>query len=198
MPVVPLVEHRIPSRGRCFLYVFPCGWEDLLKVGISRDPLDRLQDLHSRWFDFFDLDRGVLVEFDRVRDARAQELALGHRLAEHRATAPLTVRTDAGGFTEWFRGAAAALDATAAELGALGHPVHAPLRPWLRAALQSRDALLFSWTEAMLDADDLVARDAATPRRQAVRDALDARVALGIDLAPLLPAAVLDWHAGLR
>jgi len=31
------------SRGRCFLYVFPCAYEDLLTLGFSRDPLQRLQ-----------------------------------------------------------------------------------------------------------------------------------------------------------
>ena len=68
MPVGPPDSGRsIPSRGRCFLYVFPCDWEDLLKLGISRDPLDRVQALHPRWFEFFDLGRGFLVEFYRVR-----------------------------------------------------------------------------------------------------------------------------------
>ncbi|NUS38877.1 MAG: GIY-YIG nuclease family protein [Lysobacter sp.] len=198
MPVDPIHAGRVPSRGRCFLYVFPCGWEDLLKLGISRDPLDRLQALHPRWFDLFDPGRGFLVEFDRVRDARDRELELGHRLAAHRAVAPLTVRVAAGGHTEWFRGASPALDEAMQALAAQGHVVHAPLRPWLRAALQARCALLYAWTQAMLDADDLAARDAASPRRQAVRDALDAFAALEIDLAPLLPDAVLAWYRGLR
>ncbi|HSR65710.1 MAG TPA: GIY-YIG nuclease family protein [Xanthomonadaceae bacterium] len=198
MPIVHDRSGRIPSRGRCFLYVFPCGWEDLLKLGISRDPLDRLQALHPRWFEFFDLDRGHVVEFDRVREARAQELSLGHRLAEHRAVAPLTVRAAAGGHTEWFRGASAQLDEAMQAFAAAGHAVHAPLRPWLREALQARGALLYSWTQAALDADDLAAGDAGLPHRQAVRDALDACDALGVALEPLLPEAVLAWHRGAR
>jgi hypothetical protein len=199
MPVAPPDSGRnIPSRGRCFLYVFPCGWEDLLKLGISRDPLERAQALHPRWFELFDLERGFLVEFDRVREARDQELALGHRLAAHRAVAPLTVREEAGGFTEWFRGASALLDESAHTFAGHGHVVHVPLRPWLRDALQARAALLYAWTQAMLDADDLDARDADSPRRRSVRDTLDAHAVLGIDLAPLLPEPVLAWHRGLR
>ncbi|MGN6512795.1 MAG: GIY-YIG nuclease family protein [Lysobacteraceae bacterium] len=198
MPVAPFRSGRVPSRGRCFLYVFPCGWEDLLKLGISRDPLGRAQALHPRWFEFFDLERGFLVEFDRVREARAHELALGHRLAEHRAVAPLTVRVAAGGQTEWFRGAQDALARAMDALAARGHPVHAPLRPWLREALQARDDRLFSWAQAMLSADDLDARQAATPPQRAVRDALDARAGLGLELAGCVPEVVLDWYRGLR
>ena len=199
MPVAPLESGRhVPSRGRCFLYVFPCGWEDLLKLGISRDPLERAQALHPRWFELFDLERGFLVEFDRVREARDRELALGRRLAEHREGAPLTVRGEAGGFTEWFRGASALLDEAMQGFAECGHVVHAPLRPWLHEALRARGALLYAWSQAMLDADDLDARDADSPRRRTVRDALDAHAALGIDLAPLLPEPVLAWRRGLR
>ena len=199
MPVVPPGSGRsIPSRGRCFLYVFPSDWEDLLKLGISRDPLERAQALHPRWFSFFDLGRGFLVEFDRVRDARDHELALGHRLAEHRAVAPLTVREEAGGRTEWFRGAYDALARAVDDLGARGHPVHAPLRPWLREALQARGDRLFSWAQEMLAPDELDARRAVTPRHRAVRDALDARAALGLDIAGSVPDVVFDWYRGLR
>ena len=108
------------------------------------------------------------------------------------------VREEAGGFTEWFRGASALLDEAMHAFATHGHVVHAPLRPWLRDALQARGALLYDWTQSGLDADDLDASDAGTPRRQTVRDALDAHAALGIDLAPLLPEPVLAWHRGLR
>lgn len=198
MPVAPFRTGPVPSRGRCFLYVFPCGWEDLLKLGISRDPLDRVQALHPRWFEFFDLDRGFLVAFDRVREARDHELALGRRWAEHRAVAPLTVREEAGGHTEWFRGAYDALASAMEALGAQGHPLHAPLRPWLREALLARADRLFSWTQAMLSPDELATQHAVTPRQRAVRDALDARAALRIDVAAAVPEAVLAWYRGLR
>jgi hypothetical protein len=47
---------RPAASGPSFVYVLPCLGEDLLKLGMSRDPLDRFQSLHPRWFDFFDLD----------------------------------------------------------------------------------------------------------------------------------------------
>ena len=72
-----------PSRGRCFVYVAPCAWEDLVKVGHSRDPLGRLEAFHRRWYEVFDPDLAWLVELDRVREATALELALRHGLVEH-------------------------------------------------------------------------------------------------------------------
>lgn len=184
----------VPSRGRCYLYVFPGHWEDLLKLGISRDPLQRIRTLHPRWFEFFDLDAGWLVELERVREARALELSLRHALSAHRAVAPLTVREDAGGHTEWLRGAAAALRAEAEALQARGHRLHAPLRDWLRDALDVDSQRLFAWTQAMLDAGVL---EDPTPRadlRQAVRDALDACTALGVPLEERLPERVWAWY----
>lgn len=188
---------RIPSRGRCYLYVFPCGWEDLCKLGISRDPLDRLQALHPRWFEFFDLDRGMLVELDRVREARAMELSLGHALAEHNAVAPLTIRAAAGGGTEWYRGAALRFDEALQALRTQGHLVH-PLRPWLRSALEARTDQLFSSTQSALDPDTLESGACTLPAHRAVRDALDACMALGIDIEPHVPDAVLRWYRHQR
>lgn len=185
------------SRGRCYLYVLPCAYEDLLKLGFSRDPLGRMQQLHPRWFEFFDLDRAMLVETESVRDARVLELDRRRALVQHNAPAPLTVAAGAGGDREWFRGAYADLARHVQALGAAGHILHAPLRPFAREALLARTPLLFSWAQAMLSVDELDAPAAATPRQRAVRDALDAHVALGIDLAPLLPAAVLRWHRAL-
>ena len=199
------VDHRDPatratqSRGRCHLYVFPCAYEDLLKLGFSRDPLVRLQQLHPRWFEFFDLDHGFLVETESVPDARKLELRYRRLLEDHNAPQPLTVRDDAGGAREWFRGAQALLEQAAIDLREAGHVVHAPLRPWLRDALERRADLLFSWTSAMLDPDAMggIAQSGVippTPAQRLVRDALDAYAALGIDLAPWLPPSVYDWH----
>ena len=199
--MAPPIDHRDPagrtvSRGRCFLYVLPCAFEDQLKLGFSRDPLDRLQSLHRRYFEVFDLDRAFLVETETVRDARVLELALRRRLIEHNAPAPLTVRHEAGGHTEWYRGAYAQLSQAAADLAHDGYIVHIPLKPWLRHALRARSELLYSWTQAMLPAESLgaSARGTLSPIQQVVRDALDAYLAFDIDLAPLLPDAVLRWH----
>ncbi len=199
--MTPPIDHRDPagrtaSRGRCFLYVLPCAYEDQLKLGFSRHPLDRLQSLHRRYFEVFDLDRAFLVETETVRDARALELALRRRLIEHNAPAPLTVRHEAGGRTEWYRGAYAQLTQAVADLSEQGYILHDPLKTWLRHALCARGELLFSWTQAMLsvEAVELRVDTHLSPIQQVVRDALDAYRAFDIDLAPLLPDAVLRWH----
>jgi len=187
------------SRGPCHLYVLPCAGEDLLKLGFSRDPLARMQQLHPRWFAFFDLDRALSVETESVPDARKLELQQRRLLQAHNAPAPLTVREDAGGKREWYRGAYAQLADAALALRNAGHVVHVPLRGWLRHALEQRADLLFSWTTAMLDVDALASPGEWTPpSHRTVRDGLDAYDALGIDLAPWLPPAVLDWHRAGR
>lgn len=201
MEMAPPIDRRDPagptlSRGLCFLYALPCAYEDQLKLGFSRTPLDRLQSLHRRWFEVFDLDRAFLVETETVRDARTLELALRRQLVEHNAPAPLTVRHEAGGHTEWYRGAYAQLALAAAEFRQQGYVVHDPLQPWLRHALCVRGELLFSWTQVMLTPEELesIAIAAFTPQQSVVRDALDAYAALDIDLEPLLPESVLRWY----
>src|SRR5699024_4480187 len=109
------------------------------------------------------------------------ELSLGRALAVHRAAAPLTVREEAGGHTEWYRGAGAQLLAAAGSLRTLGHRVHAPLRPRLREMLDLHSQRLFGWTQAVLEAEVL---GLPSPISQSVRDALDACVALGIPVQP--------------
>src|SRR4249919_2351203 len=156
------------SRGRCFLYVFPCAYEDLLKLGFSRDPLQRLQSLHRRWFEFFDPNRMALVETDRVRDA--------------------------GGHGEWYRGAGAHLWTAVQRLAARGYGVHAPARGWLRRELERRCELLYSWSEALLGVDELDLRAGPTRAQQVARDVLDAYTAFDIALEPWLPANVLRWY----
>lgn len=185
---------RSPSRGRCFVYVAPCAGEDLLKVGHSRDPLDRLQALHHRWFEWFDLDAAWLVELDRVREASSLELSLRRGLAEHNAPAPLVVRREAAGHGEWFRGASSPLAVERERLRAAGHLLHVPARDWLRAALVARTDRLHGWSETMLDVDALEASVDATPASRIVRDVLDGYTAFGIDVAAFLPPAVARWH----
>jgi hypothetical protein len=185
---------RSPSAGPCFLYVAMSAYEDLLKLGFSRDPLARWQQLHPRWFEVFDLDRSLLVATETVLDARALELSLRRQLLLHNAPAPLTARRAAGGYTEWYRGAHDFLRDAARELEAGGHVVHEPARPWLRTALLARGDQLYSWTEAMLSPDELDGIAGPTRVQQGVRDALDAFNALDIDVAPLLPPRVFDWY----
>lgn len=185
--------NRGPSRGLSYLYVLPCAYEDILKLGFSRDPVGRMQALHPRWFEFFDLDRAFLVEAETVRDVRDLELGLARVVADHNAPAPLVIRREAAGHTEWYRGAYDALQTTANALSAGGYVVHAPLRPWLRERLIERSDRLYSWTVAMLPPLQLESHVSTSMHRQ-VRDCLDAFVALDVELEPLLPRETYVWY----
>src|SRR5215472_5752189 len=92
------------GRGRTFVYVLPLCGEDLTKLGFTHDPVQRFRSFHPRFFALFDLERGLLVETGRLREARRLERLLIERWPEHRAQAPLLVAEAAGGHTEWFRG----------------------------------------------------------------------------------------------
>ena len=191
---------RFASRGRAYVYVLPCRDEDLLKVGFSRDPLQRLTTLHARFFRFFDLDRAFLIATDSVRDARRIERRYIETFAERRSPAPLVVPDAAAGYTEWYRGAYADAEAIARALVAdEGLALHAPLRDWLRALFLERSALLFAWSAKMLEAIEYV-RFNAPPSpslgvlERPLRDALDCFDELGIDIEPLVPEPVFRWH----
>jgi hypothetical protein len=185
------------------VYVLPHLGEDLLKLGMSRDPLGRIQDLTARWFDFFDLDAARLVETDSVREARAIETRLKRALRAHNAPAPLRISSAAGGHTEWFRGALEVLQQEAESLRDAGLRVHAPARGWLRDALAARGGLLFHWSSHMLEAIEpdfappLSSRP-ATALERSLRDALDAYAALDVDAAPLVPDTVWRWWCEAR
>lgn len=178
----------------CHLYIAVAAYEDLLKLGFSLDPLVRWQQLHPRWYEAFDLDRSLLVETETERDARDLELTLRRQLVPHNAPALLTARREAGGFTEWYRGALETLRGAARDLEARGHVVHGPARPWLRAALAARLESLYAWSEAMLSPDELDGLAGALRTQQAARDALDAFAALDLDVEPWLPPRVFDWY----
>ena len=191
---------RFASRGRAFVYVLPCRDEDLLKIGFSRNPLQRMQTLHRRFFDFFDRDRAFLVATDRVRDARRIERALLTAFADRRSPMPLVVPDAAAGYTEWHRGAYADAVSMAESLAANeGLVLHASLRAWLREIFAERGALLYAWSAKMLEAIEYERHNAPPSPgpnaiERALRDALDAFVALGIDIEPLVPGSVFSWH----
>jgi Meiotically Up-regulated Gene 113 (MUG113) protein len=191
---------RFASRGRAFVYVLPCRDEDLLKVGFSRDPLQRLQTLHPRFFRFFDLDRALLIATDTVRDARRIERRYIATFAEQRSPAPLVVPDAAAGYTEWYRGVYPEAFAIARELGeSEGFIVHAPLRAWLRDVFEDRAALLFAWSSRMLEAIEYERFNAppaaaSNAYERALRDALDCFDELGIAIEPLVPEPVLAWY----
>lgn len=187
------------STGLSHVYILPCAYEDLLKLGFSRDPLARVDSLHARYFEVFDLDRGWLVEAESVADARRLELRLRRPIVAHRAPPPLTVRAAAGGSTEWFRGAYPALAHATEILGAEGFRVHAPLRTWLCSAFEARTDRLYAWAEQAVPWLGGATRAAALPASLArVRDTLDACVYFGIAPRRVVSDAVADWHAALR
>lgn len=191
---------RFASRGRTFVYVLPCRDEDILKVGFSRDPPNRFRTLHRRFFEFFDLDRGLLIQTDQLRDARRIERLFITRFAGHRAPAPLVVREAAAGYTEWFRGVSPPAEVLAREVCAdQGFPLHAPLSSWLRERFVERSTLLYSWSARMLEALEYEYFNVPGPARsghgaKVLRDALDACAALGMEIRALVPAQVLDWY----
>jgi len=182
------------------LYVLPCAYEDLLKIGHSRNPLQRAQSLQPRYFEFFDLDRAFAVELDKVREARALEQALHVRLREHNAPAPLTVREQAAGLGEWYRGAYSQLQDEAERWRADGHAVHRPLSAWLARELAAQGDALYARAEellAQLQGDTSLLDDPGlTPLRRNLLDTLDAHRALTRDLDRHLPASLLDWYRG--
>ncbi len=181
----------MPNDGRCYTYVFPCAWEDHCKIGFSRDPLGRISSLHRRWYEVFDLDRIVLIEADSVNESRGLELRLRRPLAAHNAPPPSTMRIEAAGLTEWFRGVSSALASSVDSLKIEGYRIH-PGRPWLARELIARSDRLFEWTLTQLSVDDLDPV-IATPDRAHVRDALEALPALGIELENRLSPDVLAW-----
>lgn len=195
-------QPRFASRGRTFVYVLPCRDEDLLKVGFSRDPLDRMRTLHRRYFEFFDLDRALLIDTDYLRDARSIERLFISTFADFRSPAPLVVPQSAAGHTEWFRGVSPQVEALARRVCAeQGFVLHEPLSSWLRERFRDWSELLFDWSLRMLEMIEY--EHFNTPpggdgwrTAKALREALDAYVALRMDLQPLVPPSVLAWYQG--
>ena len=192
---------RFLSAGPACVYVLPCRERDMLKVGFSRDPLQRLHALHRRFFEFFDLDRALLIAVDSVREARSIERALIQRFAAARVPAPLVVRAVAGGRTEWFVGVAPEVETMARAVAhERGYTLHAPFSAWLRERFaQSRD-VLYGWSARMLDAVayeqcNVPASGLPDPRpAQALRTTLDMLAALDMDLPDVVPAEVIAWY----
>ncbi len=191
---------RFASQGRTFVYVLPCRDEDLLKVGFSRDPLGRFRTLHRRYFDFFDLDRGLLLEVDQLRDARRIERLFIETFATDRAPAPLVIPQSAAGHTEWFRGVSAQADALARQLCADHDCVlHAPLADWMRLRFGDWSELLYDWSTRMLELIqyehfNVQSTDQLRRTDRALRGVLDAYVALDLDIDALVPETVATWY----
>lgn len=195
---------RFAAGGRTFVYVLPCRDADILKIGFSRDPLQRLHALHRRYFQFFDLDRAILLDAERLRDARRIERALLSRFAEYRAPPPLVVREAAAGRTEWFRGVADQVDALVRKIATdEGLTLHAPLRAWLRQRFDEQSDTLYECSMRMLDSIqyecfNLPAGPQAGHTAAALRHLLDVYTALDLDLSALVAPRVLAWYGADR
>lgn len=191
------------SRGRAFVYVVACREDNVLKIGFSRDPLQRWRTLHSRFFEFFDLDQGILITTHRVREARDLERLLLDRFVAYQALAPLIVPASAAGHTEWFRGILGdAVHAAQNEALNQGFTLHRPPSAWLRSVLLERKDLMFAWANKLLEMIEFerhnppdVATCGETAYVRALRDALDAFRSVGLDFTAWVSEPVLRWYA---
>jgi hypothetical protein len=190
---------RTQSVGPAMVYVLPHRGEEFLKLGFSRDPLRRMQDLHPRYFEFFDIDRAILVETTRVVEARRVESHFKAAAAEHRAPAPLDIRHEAGGETEWYRGAYGLLKECAEVKEREEFKVHWRAGEWLSSQLLGRREWLFEWSHAQLQALGAAGESSPFGKRiaKALRDALDANGYFGIDNMSAVPPDVADWYSAL-
>lgn len=166
------------------------GVEDLLKIGMTNDPLARWSAFHPRWFEAFDLDHSLLVETETRRDAQALETQLHRTLVAYNCPVPMTIRGQAGGGTEWYRGAYALVRRFVDEQHAQGFVTHFTATPWLRVALRQRQDLLDGLLRQAHA--DCMAGWLSPAQRQAMRDLVDAHRCLDPDISMRLPSDVLD------
>jgi hypothetical protein len=171
--------------GTCYLYVLPTAYEDILKLGIARDPFTRALAFSRRYYEFFDLARALLVEFDSRKEAQARETALHRRLGEWNAMQPITVRSTAAGKTEWYRGAYDLLRQHIEHERSGGRIVHAPALPWWQARLRAEREKLYEWI-SWLTRDEASALP-QHERRQRLADVLDAYAWLDVPLGDAVP-----------
>lgn len=172
--------------GTCYLYVLPTAYEDILKLGIAKNPFARALAFSRRYYEFFDLSRSVLVEFDSRKQAQARETALHRRLRDWNAMQPITVPRAAAGKREWYRGAYDAVLAEIEDDAAVGRVVHRPALPWWQARLGAERERMYEWFAQ-------VSRECAGElRARMIADALDGYAALGVSLREVLPPEVLE------
>ena len=186
--------------ARAFVYVFPARNEEILKLGMSRDPFERLRSFHTRYYDFFDLAAGYLIHALDDKDALRIERTLGKTLTVHNAVSPLEVDRSAGGHTEWYRGAASTLRAAAEQMVRDGG--YAPiseLDEWIKARLIADASTLYEWSFAMFDGIDALSNTAqGFALEQTLRNALDAYTFFEIDVGPSVPIEVRQWYEAQR
>lgn len=192
---------RFERKGKAYVYVLPRSGEDLVKIGFSRDPFERFRTLHLHFYAFFDLQKGLLLEVDSIREARRMERLFIERWPEHRASAPFEVASHAGGHTEWFRGIEEYTDAFAHRVAErYGYCLHTPLQQWLKQRMSEYAEDLFDWSLRLLEIIDWQAcnlPESSQDRKYAdvLRDTLDAFCAVGVAIEKHVPCAVHRWYA---
>lgn len=180
--------------------MLPCFGDDLVKLGFSRDPFERFRTLHPRFFTFFDLHQGLLIEVDSVKEARRIERLLIERWPEHRSSAPFDVSAQAGGHTEWFRGIGDASVEFAHRLAdRYGYCVHAPLRQWLHGRMTEYSDELFDWSLRFFEIIDWQECNLPEYSRDgryaaALGETLDAFFAVDVEIYRRLPVVVQAWY----
>lgn len=176
-----------------FVYVAPARYEDILKLGFSHDPCNRVRSFHRRYFEYFDLDRGFSIAATDERDARRIELLLARRFADHRTHAPLEIESAPGGVTEWYRGAYDGISAACAELiTAGGYQPVLNMAAEIRSRLLAERDLLFEVATHTIDAvDALGACPEADALVRSLSTSLDAYQAFGIDVGGYMPDEAL-------
>jgi hypothetical protein len=185
--------------SRTFVYVLPSLGEDLVKVGLTHDPLERFRSLHPRFYNHFDLERGLLIETPQLRQARRVERLFIERWSDHRASAPTVVNETAGGHTEWFRGIDMQVSVFASRIAErYGYALHAPLRVWLRQKLAERSDALYQWSSAIFDQLQqqafLESNMPGHERAATLRHMLDMYTAMELPVETLVPDAVYNWY----
>jgi len=193
------VMPRSLAKGRTFVYMLPWREQDLLKVGYSRQPLVRLRTLHRRFFDVLDLQRGWLLEAERLAQARKIERDLLVRHAEQRSPAPLLVADEAAGYSEWFRGVCPEVTGELHEVAAReGLALHS-LHDWLRRWFSDQSDGVYEWSLRVLEAIEYETFNVPPERQRgeaarSLRYVMDACEAVGLPLAGLFPDSVLAWR----
>ena len=180
-----------------FVYIAPARYEDILKIGFSHDPCDRVRCFHPRWFEYFDLERGFVLAATDEKDARRIERTFAEHLREHRARAPLVIEEAAGGYTEWYRGAHDRVHELAARvIEDGGYAAAESLAERMRQRLLLEREQAFERTTVLIDAIDALQTDAtALALRRSLRSMLDAYAWFGIDLRESLSVDSVEWLA---
>lgn len=177
--------------SRAWLYVLVAsGHEDLLKIGLTRDPLARWSAFHPRWYEAFDLQHSLLVGCESRRDAQHLETSLHRSLAAHRCPMPLDIRVSAAGATEWYRGAYTQASRFVENCAGQGYPVHRNASAFLarpmREQAETLETLLHEAHRRLLDGW------LSPPQCRALVDLVDGHFRFDPTLEARLPQPA--WH----